>query len=304
MSRRTSFLAISIAALLAACSPPKLLSTLDSVSGGGAGTKEAVSGAPFGSHGQKLDVWVPKNGGTRPKPVVVFFYGGGWVKGTRQGYAFAGRAFASKGFVTVVPDYRKVPDVRFPAFVEDGAQAMKWVEDHIVEYGGDPNRVAIVGHSAGAYSVAMLALDREFLAKAGVAPGFVKAGVGLSGPYDFLPLTDKRAVDALGNWPDPKATQPISYARDDAPPMLLITSTKDEVVKPRNAVALAKRLRELGAPVAFREYTGLTHENVAMALSKPFRGKAPVLADTVAFIDKALAEKRNEAQPAASRPQG
>ncbi|MBW4329981.1 alpha/beta hydrolase [Stakelama sp. CBK3Z-3] len=223
-----------------------------------------------------------------PKPVIVFFYGGGWVKGTRQGYAFAGRAFASNGFVTVVPDYRKVPDVRFPAFVEDGAQAMKWVQNHIADYGGDPKRVAIVGHSAGAYTVAMLALDRHFLADAGVSPDMVKAAVGLSGPYDFLPLTDKRAVDALGNWPDPGETQPITYARADAPPMLLVTSTRDEVVKPRNAIALARKLHALGASAAFREYKGLTHEEIAMALSKPFRGKAPVLADTLAFIRSAL----------------
>ena len=292
--------AAALVALLAACSPPKLLSTLDRVTGGGAGAKEAVSGASFGTHGQKLDVWTPEDAGSAPKPVVVFFYGGGWVGGTRQGYAFAGRAFASKGFVTVVPDYRKVPDVRFPAFVEDGAQAMKWVQDHIARYGGDPNRVAIVGHSAGAYTVAMLTLDRKYLKEAGVSPNIVKAAVGLSGPYDFLPLTDQRAVDALGNWPDPKQTQPITYARADAPPMLLVTSTKDEVVEPRNAVALANRLRELGAPVEFREYGGLSHENVAMALSKPFRGKAPVLSDTVAFLDKALSS--DTAQPVAKHP--
>nr|WP_221227379.1 alpha/beta hydrolase [Stakelama sediminis] len=273
-----------MALLLAGCTGPSLLSKIDRVAGGGAGTRRVADGLAFGTHGQKLDIWAPKGKAATPRPVVIFFYGGGWVDGTRGGYAFAGRAFARNGFVTVVPDYRKVPDVRFPAFVEDGAQAVAWVRAHIADYDGDPGRIALVGHSAGAYITAMLALDRQFLNDAGVPDGTVKAAVGLSGPYDFLPFTDKRAVDALGHWPDPKQTQPISYARADAPPMMLVTSGKDTVVKPRNAVALAKRLEALGVRTEFHDYPGLSHEGVVMALSKPFRGKAPVLADTVRFL--------------------
>lgn len=273
---------------LAACvSPPRLLSLLDAVDGGGAGTTFAGSHG-FGTHGQSLDVYRPHGAGTHP--VVVFFYGGGWVKGTRAGYAFAARGFASRGFVVVVPDYRKVPQVRFPAFLQDGAQAVRWTRDHVARFGGDPARVALAGHSAGAYTVAMLTLDRRWLRAEGVEPGIVKAAVGLSGPYDFYPWTSPRAEDALGNAADKRLTQPITFARADAPPMLLVTSTGDTEVEPRNARSLAARLTQLGAPVTLAVYPKLSHEEVAMALSRPFRGKAPVLDDSARFLHRALGE--------------
>jgi len=273
-------------------SPPGLLSILDGVMGGGWGAGRPGSDIAFGTNGQTLDVWTPADKAVAPRPVLIFWYGGGWVKGDRRAYAFAARAYAKAGFVVVVPDYRKVPSIRFPAMLQDGAQAVKWARDHIADYGGDPNRIAFAGHSAGAYTVAMLALDRRWLRAEGVDPGIVKAAVGLSGPYNFYPFTSKRAIDALGNAADPTATQPIAFARADAAPMLLITSTKDTEVKPHNAYDLAARLKRLGAPVAMIDYPGLSHEDVAMALSTPFRGKAPVLADSVAFLDRAMPARR------------
>jgi acetyl esterase/lipase len=281
-------LAIMLAAILSGCSPPGMLNGLDRISGGGSGVERVAEGVAFGTQGQMLDVWRPEGKADRPRPVLIFWHGGGWVKGKRQEYGFAGRAYASRGFIVVVADYRKVPGVRFPAFVQDGAQAVKWVRDNIAEYGGDPNRVALAGHSAGAYSVAMIALDKRWLQAEGVDPGIIKAGVGLSGPYDFYPFTG-RAVEAMKTAADPMMTQPIAFARKDAPPLLLVTSSKDTVVRPRNAVNLTKKLRSLGAPVEYANYPGLTHEEVMMAVSKPFRGKATVLDDTTAFLNRALA---------------
>ena len=265
-------------------SPPALLSFLDGVVGGGRGTKRVATAVPFGTHGQMLDVWRPAMGATKGLPVLVFFYGGGWVKGDRAAYAFAARAFAQAGFVVVVPDYRKVPAVRFPAFLQDGAEAVRWTRDHVAEYRGDPTRIALAGHSAGAHTAVMLALDPRWLAAAGVPSGAVRAAVGLSGPYDFYPFTG-RAVAAMGAWPSPAETQPIALARADAPPLLLVTGSRDSTVRTKNTRNLATRLKALGAPVVEREYPGLDHEDVAMALSKPFRGKAPVLADSVAFLN-------------------
>ncbi|OYY91479.1 MAG: alpha/beta hydrolase [Sphingomonas sp. 28-66-16] len=267
---------------------PDKLSQLDWASGGGAGVEQVVAGASFGSHGQKLDVWRPSGSAGRKLPVIVFFYGGGWHAGTREGYAFAGRALAAQGFVVVLPDYRKVPDVRFPAFVADGAEAMRWVRDHVGSYGGDVGRIAVAGHSAGAYIAAMLGLDSRYLIASCADPHLIKAVIGLSGPYDFYPFTTENSRNAFAAFAKPRETQPISYARADAPPMLLVTSTADTTVKPRNAIALRDKLKSLGAPVEFRDYAGLNHEDVAMALSKPFRGKAPVLADSIAFLRKAL----------------
>lgn len=269
-------------------SPPGLLSLLDGVVGGGIGASRPGTALPFGTHHQTLDVWRPSGDATASRPVLIFWYGGGWVSGDHAAYAFAARAFAKRGFVVVMPDYRKVPAVRFPAFLQDGAEAVKWTRDHIADYGGDPGRIAIAGHSAGAYTVAMLTLDTRWLKAERVDPTIIKAAIGLSGPYDFHPFTSKRAVDALGNAADPAMTQPIHFARADAPPMLLVTSTEDTEVRPKNAINLTAQLKALGAPVEFRNYPGLTHENVAMALSKPFRGKAPVLDDSVAFLNRTL----------------
>ena len=141
--------------------PPRLLSILDGVMGGGRGTRQMGDGIAFGTTGQRLDVWRPASRVGEPRPVVIFFYGGGWAKGDRGAYAFAARALASQGFVVVVPDYRKVPEVRFPAFVQDAAQAVRWTNDHVADFGGDPQRIALAGHSAGAYAAILLALDRR-----------------------------------------------------------------------------------------------------------------------------------------------
>lgn len=269
----------AIAAFAYTRSGPALLDTLDRFWPGEGATKVADA-VPFGKHGQTLNVW--RNGSTKAAPVLIFYYGGGWVKGSAAEYGWAARAYASKGFVVVVPDYRKVPQVRFPAFVQDAADAVRWTRDNIAEFGGDPSRIAVAGHSAGAHSVAMLALDPQWLAAAG-APAAIKAAVGLSGPYDFYPFTG-RAVAAMGEWPRPAETQPLNFARKDAPPMMLVTGTADTTVRPKNARNLFTALKAAGAVVVKKEYAGLGHEDVAMALSLPFRGKAPVLDDSAAFV--------------------
>ena len=272
-------------------SPPGLLSFLDKMMGGGNGVDLPGSAIPFGTEAQTLDVWRPAGPVTGKRPVLIFWYGGGWVHGNRRAYGFAARAYAKAGYVVVMPDYRKVPQIRFPAMLQDGAQAVKWTRDHIADYGGDPARIGIAGHSAGAYTVAMLALDPRWLAAEGVDPRIVKAAVGLSGPYNFYPFTSQRAIDAMQGAKDPAATQPITFARADAPPMLLVTSKLDTEVRPHNAYDLAKRLKTLGATVTLIDYPGMTHENVAMALSVPYRSRGPVLADSVAFLNRTLAVK-------------
>ena len=276
--------------MFAFVSPPRLLSHYDRLAGGREGSQPLAEGVPFGSHGQRLDIWGPNDLNRAPLPVVIFWYGGGWAKGDRPSYAFAGRALAKAGFIVVIPDYRKVPQVHFPAFLDDGAEAVAWTQDNIAQYRGDPARVAVMGHSAGAWQAVMLALDAKRLAAAGADPAIIKAGVGLSGPYDFHPFTSDRAIAAFSKWPRAAETQPITFAREDAPPLLLVTSDGDETVRPKNAVNLAARLRELGAPVEVKNYGPLDHEEVVMALSVPFRSKGPVLADSVAFLKARLGD--------------
>ncbi|RST29975.1 alpha/beta hydrolase [Sphingomonas ginkgonis] len=269
---------------LAACSPAGLLNGASSLAGADRAHR-AAAGKPFGPDPRlKLDVWVPDRRPAGPLPVVVFFYGGGWVAGNRGDYGFAGRALAARGFIAVVPDYRLVPEVRFPTFLQDGAAAVRWVHDNIARFGGDPNRIALSGHSAGAYNAAMLALDPHFLADAGLPPRTIKAAALLSGPYDFYPFTEQRGRDALGAWPRPLETQPVHFVRRDAPPLLLLHGSADEVVEPRNSIALADALRRAGATVELRIYPGQSHIDLAKALSPLFRRSNPALADSARFL--------------------
>lgn len=283
-------IAIVIGSILAFTSPPRLLSHYDWAMGGGVGARQVAEGVAFGSHGQALDIWAPADAPNDQLPVVIFWYGGGWAKGDRASYAFAGRALASQGFLVVIPDYRKVPDVHFPAFLDDGAEAVAWTQNEIAQYGGDPNRLAFMGHSAGAYQAIMLALDSKRLVAAGANPAMVKAAVGLSGPYDFYPFDSPRSIAAFSQWPRPEETQPISFARADAPPLLLVTSDGDTTVRTRNANNLAAKLRAMGAAVEVNNYGPLDHEEIVMALAKPFRSKGPVLDDSVAFLKAQLGE--------------
>ncbi len=287
-ARRTLFLAGGGLALLvlAACSPAGLLNGISRIAGDG-GTRIAVKGASFGSDPrQRLDVYVPAKAAPGARlPVVIFFYGGGWVDGARADYGFAARAFAARGYVAIVPDYRLVPNVHFPAFIEDGALAVKWARDHAAEFGGDPARIAVSGHSAGAYIGAMLTLDQHYLRDIGVDPRTIRAAALLSGPYDFYPFTEVRGRDAMGQWPRPAETQPISFARADAPPMLLMHGTADTVVRPYNSERLAAKLTSLGAPVELRLYRGKAHIDTVKSLSPAFRGSTPALADAIAFLD-------------------
>ena len=271
---------------LAACTPAGLLNGISRIAGDGGG-RAAVRGVSFGTDPrQKLDVYVPAKVAPGARlPVVIFFYGGGWVAGERGDYGFAARAFAARGYVAIVPDYRLVPQVRFPAFIQDGALAVKWARDHAAEFGGDPARIAVSGHSAGAYIGAMLTLDQHYLRDIGVDPRTIRAAALLSGPYDFYPWTEMRGRDAMGQWPRPAETQPISFARADAPPMLLIHGTADTVVRPYNSERLAAKLTSLGAPVELRLYPGKSHVDTIKSLSPALRGSTPALADAIAFLD-------------------
>ena len=285
MKHTRSAAALALLAL-AACSPAGLLTGLDRLTPGGEGTAKVASGVPFGPDPRlKLDIYAPAHTPAGANlPVVIFYYGGGWVAGSRGDYGFAGSAFASKGFVTILPDYRLVPGVRFPTFLQDSALAVKWARDHVAGYGGDPRRISLAGHSAGAYNAAMLVLDRHYLTDIGVDPGIVRAAALLAGPYDFYPFTEQRGRDALGGWPRPEETQPIHFAHAGGPPMLLAAGTADTIVQPRNSEALAARLRQLGVPVELKLYPGKSHVDLAKSLSKPFRGTTPALADSAAFL--------------------
>jgi acetyl esterase/lipase len=240
----------------------------------------------YGAHPRlKLDVYVPEKADRQPS-VVVFFYGGSWQKGYKELYKFAGQAFASRGHIAVVADYRLYPEVYFPDFMEDAACAVAWVHAHISEYGGNPDRIFTAGHSAGGYIAVMLALNDSYLKQAGGNAGWIKGAAGISGPYDFLPFTDPNIRAIFSKAPDVQ-TQPISFARRNAPPLLLLTSDADAEVWPKNAVNLTRAMKAEGARAEVINYADVGHTGMVLALAHGFRSRAPVLDDIDRFIRNA-----------------
>jgi acetyl esterase/lipase len=244
---------------------------------------------------QILDIYRPA--GAAAAPVVVFFYGGSWQSGHKETYLFVAAALARRGYVTVVPDYRVYPEVRYPGFLEDGARAVRWAKDNAARFGGDPQKLFVMGHSAGAYIAAMLVLDGRWLQQVGVAPDRDIAGlIGISGPYDFLPLRDGTLKVIFGGANDPD-TQPISHVSPGAPPALLVTGGRDSVVDPDNSNRLAARLHAAGDGAEVIDYAWVGHLSIIGAFALPLRFLAPVLHDVDAFIAK-TAQQRHSAQHA------
>ncbi len=232
----------------------------------------------------RLDVYVPDQASAGPRPLVVFWHGGRWRFGDKADYRFVGAALAELGYVAVLPNYRHYPDVKMPGFMDDAARAGEWAAGHAGEFGADASRLYLMGHSAGAHMAALVALDPRYFTAAG-RPGPRIAGViGLSGPYDFLPLLEPDVQDMFGppqRYPD---SQPINFVRSDAPPMLLVHGLMDDTVRPRNSRNLASALRARGVPVTLKLYPKLVHADTVAALSLPARGRAPTLADIEAFV--------------------
>jgi acetyl esterase/lipase len=233
---------------------------------------------------QRLDVYLPLERRT-PGPVVVFFYGGSWTTGERATYRFVGEALASRGIAVVVADYRLSPQVKYPVFLQDSAQAVRWTVDHLGELGADPRQVFVMGHSAGAYNAAMLALDARWLAGAGLRPAQLAGWIGLAGPYDFLPIGN-RDVQVAFDWPGtPADSQPMQYVSKNSPPALLLAARGDSTVNPvRNTEALARRLQAAGVPVGLQVYDRVSHVTLVAALAAPLRGLAPVLDNITVFV--------------------
>ena len=234
---------------------------------------------------QSLDVYSPSEA-LAGRPVVVFFYGGSWDSGSKTDYAWVGQALAHQGYVVVVADYRLYPQVRWPAFLMDCALAVHWAHDHAAQYGGDPTRLVLMGHSAGAYNAVELAVDYRWLSAVGLDPHrTIRAVVGLSGPYDFLPLHSEELQTIFGPEADRPDTQPINHVDGRAAPMLLVTGDQDHTVGPGNTDRMAAKVRSLGGVAQVIHYPTLDHVRMVGALAKPLRWTAPVLRDVSAFID-------------------
>ncbi len=272
------FLAPFLLLGLASCGSP--VAILNATASGDFHVTRDVAYAP-GPRG-KLDIYRPD--GARDAPVVVFLYGGSWEDGSKAMYRFVGAALAAHGIIAVIPDYRVYPQVRFPTFLYDCAGAVAWTARHAAELGGDPDRLVLMGHSAGAYNAAMLALDPVYLQAVGMNPRDIAGFIGLAGPYDFLPLQDPVLKQVFGPEDQLARTQPINFVTPGAPPAFLAAGLRDTTVAPRNTKRLAARLRAAGDAVETRYYPRLDHKLLIGAMSPLLGFLAPVLPDCLGFI--------------------
>ena len=242
---------------------------------------------------QKVDVYMPSQpladqalavGGA---PMVVFFYGGSWSSGDRADYRFVGEALAAQGIVTVVADYRLSPEVRYPVFLQDSALATLWAFDNAQKFGADPARIFVMGHSAGAYNAAMLALDKRWLGGVGLSPTKLAGWIGLAGPYDFLPIGDRKTQVAF-EWPGtPADSQALFHASSASPPALLLAPENDNLVNTqRSTVGMAQRLKSSGVRVESELFDTVSHVTIVATMASVFRSRAPVLERVTGFVKR------------------
>jgi len=265
---------------LAGCSGQQVLNAMTP----GIGYSVANDIAYGAGHDLKLDVYVPN--GAENAPVVVFFYGGRWEHGDKKDYKFVGQALAAMGFVAVIPNYRLYPPARYKDFLGDCAEAVVWTHKFAHAYRGDADKLVLMGHSAGAYNAVMLALDPEFLKAAGGDPGWIKGAIGLSGPYDILPLTspDLRAI--FGPPDQFVRSQAVSWANGGNPPLLLIASKADRIVNVRNTEELFDRVKRANGPVEKVIYQDLNHGDTVADLAAPLRGRADLRQNVAEFVHR------------------
>lgn len=270
---RRSLLA-SFAGLPGGCSPAMLLNA--TVSRQGYTVERDIPYGPVPR--QKLDLYRPDRPPAGDR-AVIFFHGGSWDSGGKDDYLFVAQALVASGYTVVIPDYRLYPEVRFPAFVQDGAQAVRWTADR---FGND--KVFVMGHSAGAHIALMLAVNTPYLEAVGVDRMKLPGAIGLSGPYDFLPLKSAKLIDIFSGANDPNI-EAITFAKAPLPPALLIHGTADTTVYPRNSQRLAAAWQAAGAPIELKLYPDVGHLDVVAAMSGLLSGRAPTRADVLAWLD-------------------
>ncbi|MFN3423613.1 MAG: alpha/beta hydrolase [Novosphingobium meiothermophilum] len=279
-----------------------VLDGADRLLSGGDGAIHLSASARYGADpAQKLEMFVPADA-QGPLPVLVFIHGGGWSSGDPHDYRFIARTFCAQGYAVVLAGYRLYPAARFPAMLEDGAAALRWVHENAAKGGGDPSRLALMGHSAGAYNAVMLTLDPQWVRGVGLDPAMIGGTVSLAGPFDFLPFDTPATIHSFGKAADPAATQPVNFVRADAPPLLLVTGDVDTRVKPRNSRRLARLLTEAGAPTAPVVLEGVGHERIIMMLARPFSRDTRLLDAVLPFLRRATSARQAPASVAVQAP--
>ena len=277
----SALVAALLAALtLSACSPERLANASASLNG-----LRVTRDLPYGPDARNvLDLYAPAQ--ARGAPIVLFIHGGSWKGGSKDGYTFVGESLARVGYLTAVMSYRLAPKNRYPSFIQDAAQALRWLQDHAAERGGDPKSLFVVGHSAGAFNALEVTVNPRWLSEAGVPISSVRGVVGIAGPYDY----DFRAGDTRDAFPagaTPTEVMPSRHVRADPPPTLLLVAGKDQVVGPENGARMLAALQAKGADVTLTVLPGVDHYTVIGALGRNLQFLGGTRRAVLEFLGKA-----------------
>lgn len=232
-----------------------------------------VTDSAYDRRGQRLDVYQPRHAASQLRPVVVFIHGGNWDSGYKDFYSFVGRRLAKQGIVAVVISYRLAPAVHVPQMADDCARAVLWTERHIAEYGGDPARIFLLGHSAGGGLGALLATDDSLFSRWGQPRNPVR-GVALDDAaglnmYAYLRAmkydNDARFLVPFGQNPAVwQQVSPYHHLRPGLPPFLVLVGGRTFPSISSSNAEFRHRLTQLGQPPTYTVLPGKKH--VAMVL--------------------------------------
>lgn len=228
-----------------------------------------------------MDMYVPDGLGA-PAPVVLFFYGGAFMAGRKSEYRMVGGALATAGIVVAVADYRILPQARFPDFLEDGAKAFAAVKRLAAQYGGDPERIFVAGHSAGAYIAVMLGADPRWLQKEGLDISSIRGVVGIASAYGAYGGAAASHPAFAGHAPSDYRT--AGFVDGKRPPMLLASGGQDAAILMQAARDLAAKLREAGSEAEEIVYPKAGHMGIILSLSPRFQHIAPLRDDIARFV--------------------
>jgi acetyl esterase/lipase len=213
-----------------------------------------------------LDIYKPQD--LVNAPVLLFIHGGGWQRGDKLLYAYLGRAFASRGFTTVVINYRLSPEVRHPTHVQDVARALAWIYRNISAHGGNPEAIFVMGHSAGGHLAALLALDETYLEVHGLSTSLIRGVMPMSGVYNLNAIPGFHSVFTS----DPQArheASPIAHVDEEQPPFFISYAQFDLPTLHEQARELSQRLTAHGTEARLLEAPRKDHITIISQLDLP-----------------------------------
>jgi len=244
-----------------------------------------------GGRALRLDVAGPK-GPHDPAPALIFVHGGAWEGGNKRGLRRYIHRWAERGYVAASIEYRLRAEATFPAALHDTKCAVRWLRAHASERGVDPDRIALVGFSAGGHLVLLAAYTADMAELEGEGghadqSSRVRAVVSFYGPTDLRGTRNPTALAFLGPEPGADAlASPMTHLDASDPPTLLLHGTVDNVLPVEQSDLLAARLRELRVPYAYARLPGWGHVMDAAAIVDRYTDRA-----LVQFLDQHLAAK-------------